>query len=309
MAQSITEYMTVVDNLSPKTLSGLWFRGQSKAEHRLSPGALRNITLTTDGRGQPISEGQIVRSSGSRVASINSERMLAEFKRQARPFMQQSFVNDFEWMFLAQHHGLPTRLLDWSTNALVALYFAISGAIATAGDGKQACQEFMDPDGNEFRDDGFAVFVIDPGAVNVVTCGVADPIDISNFADEWAHYLNPTAHTHEAYTPICVVAPHISPRIRAQSGVFTLHGANVWPLDYYEKLRPIITKIFIPYTSTRIIRESLSKIGINRSFIYPGLDSVAIDVSAAEWIRHEAEKAAYFASVEANPVANPRNNS
>jgi hypothetical protein len=298
VARSITEYMEVVDDLSPSTSTGLWFRGQSKSQHRLVPGALRDITLTTDGRGQPIFEGQIVRSSGSEVTAVNPERMLTEFKRQARPFIEQALANDFEWMFVAQHHGLPTRLLDWSTNALVALYFAVSGTKPAAGDGNTACQEFMDLNSDEFRSDGFAVFVIDPGAINTAICGVPDPIDISGEPNRWAHYLDPAAHIIEAYAPICVTPPHISPRIRAQSSVFTLHGANVHPMDYYTVLRPLITKIFIPYTAADQIAKSLAKVGINLSFIYPGLDSIANDVSAAERIRHEAEKATYFRSVK-----------
>lgn len=298
VAQSITEYMEAVDSLAPTTLAGLWFRGHSKSQYRLVPSALRNTTLITDGRGQPIREGQIVRSTGSEVTGTNPERMLAEFKRQARPFIERPLANEFEWMFLAQHHGLPTRLLDWSTNALVALYFAVSEATAVAGEGSEACQEFMNPNSNEFRDDGFAVYALDPGAINNVTCKSSDPIDISGAADQWAHYLDPAAHTIDAYAPICVVAPHISPRIRAQSGVFTLHGANIWPIDYYTVFRPMIAKIFIPYTSTNSIMRSLEKIGMNRSFIYPGLDSIARDISAAEWVRHEAEKAVYFRSAE-----------
>jgi hypothetical protein len=296
-AQSIAEYMKIVDELSPTTMAGLWFRGHSKCGHRLVPGALRDVTLTTDGRGFPIREGQIVRSSGSDVTGPNPERMLAEFKRQARPFVERPLMNEFEWMFLAQHHGLPTRLLDWSTNALAALYFAVSGASAATGDGSEICEEFLEPNSNELRDDGFAVFVIDPGSINTKILDVPDPIDISAVPDHWAHYLDP-ASNDKAYLPLCVTAPHISSRIRAQSGVFTLHGANIWPLDYYDALRPLITKIFIPNTAGDSIANSLTKVGINRSFIYPGLDAIAYDVSAAERLRHRGEKAAYFTSVE-----------
>jgi hypothetical protein len=51
--------------------------------------------------------------------------MLRLFKQQACPFLTYTPKNDWEWLAVAQHHGLPTRLMDWSHNPLVAAYFAV----------------------------------------------------------------------------------------------------------------------------------------------------------------------------------------
>lgn len=96
-----TEFLAWLDNHSDSS----WvFRGLGDAGFALTPGAgrIRNYSLALE------------RTS------------LEIFERRATEFINADRLSEWDKMAIAQHHGLPTRLLDWTTNPIIAAFFAVS---------------------------------------------------------------------------------------------------------------------------------------------------------------------------------------
>ena len=64
---------------------------------------------------------------GYEYSLAREQAIFDQFKREALPFLPIRPANNWEWLALAQHHGVPTRLLDWSESPSVSLFFAVWG--------------------------------------------------------------------------------------------------------------------------------------------------------------------------------------
>ncbi len=281
IVNSVAEYIDLISNLTNSNGLSFWYRGHESANFSLLPSVLRDITPHRDWKGEKITSGLPPRSSGYTLKGISFEAMLDDFKRRAIGFLDHEPKNDFEWMFIMQHYGVPTRLLDWSTNALVAMYFALLKQDLPESTDETDEEAFKDFFEYGVSDLGGAIYLISPSALNKETIDCNYPIDVNANFDEFQHYIRP-GESEKAFLPISILAPHVDHRIRSQSGVFTLHGWNVWDLEHYQPLRKNIHKILIPYRNYRSMKDELRNLGMHHSFIFPGLDGIAKDITEHE---------------------------
>jgi FRG domain len=134
-------------------------------------------------------------------------------------------------LVLAQYHGLPTRLLDWTTSPLAAAFFAVAG----------------EP-GPEFKDD-MLIYHVRTMAADY-TPNSNDAFDIKK---------------------VKFVLPNfVSPRIAAQSGLFSVHPK---PSESWSD--PRIKRFEIPAPSRAFFRKKLHYLGINAFRSFPDLDGLA----------------------------------
>jgi len=191
-------------------------------------------------RGQAQKKWKLKPTVGRNELSYSIERellLLEEFKRQAPQWIGRGPLpaNDVEWLALGQHHGLPTRLIDWSFNPLVAAYYA------------------CDSRGDDAKKDG-VVHAVCPAKFKQIYAHNADEYDLVKDLD------------------VCFYRPPaIADRIVSQRSILSLHSV---PKGVF-KPQPALTDFTVPAKLKVMFRRQILGMGVDKLLLVGGLEGLA----------------------------------
>jgi hypothetical protein len=189
--------------------------------------------------------------------------VLRNFIRYARPYLPAG-ADDWEALVAAQHHGVPTRLLDWTYSPLIAAHFATLPRRDNTSD-RAVWRLDWRPIHRHFGFPELALLVDD---------------------------LQRTLRDGEALTPwdlfesdpderpfACMLEPaSLDPRIAEQAAVFTLTSDKRLPFDAFlaeHGLEDALTRFVIGKDDVSRIRDQLDMVGADERRLFPDLDGVA----------------------------------
>lgn len=209
---------------------GLWFRGQTNIHKKLRP-------------------------SISRVSGISQYKELKLKNEYSKRIAHLEQIKDEEeFYFLMQHYGIKTRLLDWSSNPLVALYFAVN---------------------KDDENDG-CIKIINPKILNHIF-NEGDLITLSDLLSE----------KQDQSKVLAIKTRYTNKRMSAQGAEFTYH----LNYDYMEDIKALndlfYDTIEIPKEVKNKIKSKLSTLGVNQGTLFPDLENIAKavieDVLSDDW--------------------------
>lgn len=241
----LTEVLNVSRNLPDGRF--LWFRGQSSERHSLIPSLLR--------QGRTADE-----------VFEREKRLLTRFRQRSLPFWPAGYPqNDWEHLFAMQHHGVPTRLLDWSENLFVSAHFALNG--------------------QHQADDRPTVWCLDPIQWNrsmPVLTEYGEAIHVLTTTDGESEPYRPETTRRRNRSPVTIFGTHNSGRIVAQRGTFMVWGEDVRSLEILANDGPGHIWRFPIEGDPAQLRNELNMLGFVESMVYPELTSLAAELARVE---------------------------
>lgn len=202
----------------------LWFRGHGNAEYMLLPSLLRY-----------------------KNGAEKEKEVFVTYKRLSQK-LTLSHKDEWELLIDMQHYFIPTRLLDWSENLGISLFFAISSHV-------------------EMKD--IALYILNPIELNLYSkkVGITIVPDENMGLSYIQNYVQKTPFP-PTY-PIAIKSNFINERITAQRGMFTVHGDDLTGL---ENLCPkAVRKFTISNEAIPEIKEFLEIANINEFTVFPDL--------------------------------------
>lgn len=252
-----TEFSTFVetilqakDSMKLRPHQDAFYRGHRDTTYKLLPSLYR----------QNISEGDAIDKT--------ERRMFFEFRTRARQLYDME--DDWDILFHMQHHGVPTRLLDWTSTFGVALYFSV-----------------LDYDSDS--DENPCVWILNPYAINACNWNLYrlfqpkylardERLDRSYQFGELLLGVRPQHWEGRSLwkTPMAIYSPQRSERMYAQDGWFTIHGEDRRPIEEIFPERPdLLSRIEMPRAAVQAAREFLQLAGVGHRQLFPDLDGVA----------------------------------
>ena len=192
------------------------------------------------------------------------KHLLRNFRRYAhRDVVERDSI--FYWLAVAQHHGLPTRMLDWTYSPLIATHFATMDIDKFDRDGciyminfVQA-QQYLPEDLREvLRDEGGDVFNVDQ-------------------LSEKVQHLKVLALLYDEIFPIFMEPPSLDDRMANQYALFSFMSKVECSLhDWLDDHPELIRKIIIPREVKWELRDKLDQANITERVLFPGLDGLSM---------------------------------
>ncbi|MGZ9850330.1 FRG domain-containing protein [Macrococcus psychrotolerans] len=247
--------------------SEYWFRGQRNENWDLTP------TLYREAKWKNIKIGDGIELVDLAVPNMESEyrNFSDSYKKE---FQINAELNELQKLFFLQHEGVKTPLLDWTTNPLTALFFALDNYREIE---ERPCLYCLNPNllNKEHHIGGYTTdnqvsYIEEPLNIDYLS-------DLSNFT--YKHIISRDSIFNEL--PFALYSTReYSHRISRQSGKFTVHGPflntdikyykwnNYRIIDKREEKIKIVEKIYIDHSAVENLKHHLELFNITRDNIY-----------------------------------------
>lgn len=193
--------------------------------------------------------------------------LLRNFRKYAH---RDAVLHDTAWHWLAmgQHHGLPTRLIDWTFSPFVALHFVT------------AYLHLMDEDGEVWAVDYNEVHRLLPEELVQALDREGGAVFTADMLADVAPTLADFSRLDEEPVMLFFEPPAVDPRIVNQYALFSVYGdARSGPEEWLRRHRRLWRKIIVPAGIKWEVRDKLDQANITERTLFPGLDGLS------RWLR------------------------